>query len=380
MATGGNLADLTDAEAVRKAMVQFRRLGRDAFIEEYSVPEASFGRSRDHFIVEGGIGYDSKPLVAAAYGFQHGRKHALHSNDFYGGAPVIKRMKALGFQVSNWTSPGLTRDQVYTRRDLRERFGITDATLDNGVFRPRHTNSIWLFVTKEKTKDRTQYQDRFEGDVLHWQGQSKGRTDATIINHEAAGDELLVFFRDSKRQYPGAGFRFEGKFRYVSHSGSGPTDFVLQRWIEQADLDKPEDNFDPSSVEDGRKKIWAQVRRRQGQPSFRRKLIRAYDGRCAISGCPLQDLLEAAHIRPYLGAETNITPNGLLLRADIHTLFDLGLISIATDHSILVSEKLIGTDYNGFGASKLRVPQLASDMPSENALAWHRNAHGFETV
>ena len=90
MATGGQLEDLTSAEAVRKAMARFRELGRDAFIAEYSAPEAGFGRSRDYFVVEDGVGYDSKPLVAAAYGFQHGRKHALHSDDFHGGAPVVR--------------------------------------------------------------------------------------------------------------------------------------------------------------------------------------------------------------------------------------------------------------------------------------------------
>lgn len=286
-------------------------------------------------------------------------------------------MAALGFQVSEWTSPRLTRDHVYTRKELREQFGIKDATIDNGVFRPKSTNSIWLFVTKEKTKDRTQYEDRFEGDVLYWQGQAKGRTDATIIKHEAAGDELLVFFRNSKRQHAGAGFRFEGRFRYASHSGGMPTDFVLQRWVEQDQSDPPEDKFDPHSIEDGRKKIWAQVRRRQGQPAFRRKLLRAYKGRCAITGCPIQVLLEAAHIRPYLGAETNITPNGLLLRADIHTMFDLGLISLAADGSVLVSDRLTGTEYEGLAKSKLRQPALAVDQASGNALAWHRAEHGY---
>ncbi|NWK94543.1 hypothetical protein DM806_02390 [Sphingobium lactosutens] len=358
-------------------MKQFRELGRDAFIAEYSAPEAAFGRSRDHFVVEDGIGYDSKPLAAAAYGFQHGRKHALHSDDFYGGPPVIRRMAALGFKVSNWTSPSLILDKIYTRNDLREKFNITDATIDNGVFRPKGTNSIWLFVTKEKTKDRTQYEDRFEGDILYWQGQSKGRTDGVIINHEDVGDELLVFFRDSKRQHPGAGFRFEGRFRYVSHSNGMPTDFILQRWTEHEQANQPEDNFDPHSVEDGRKKIWAQVRRRQGQPAFRRKLLRAYGGRCAITRCPIQALLEAAHIRPYLGAQTNVTPNGLLLRADIHTLFDLGHISIAADMSILTAAHLIGTEYEGLAKSKLSLPSLAVDYPSGNALAWHRMEHHF---
>lgn len=377
MATGGQLSDLTSANAVRQAMAKFRSLGRDAFIAEYSVPEAGYRKSDDYFVYDGSIGYDSKPLVGAAYGFQHGRKRALHSDDFYGGDPVKARMRALGYQVVHWTSAALAIGNVYTREQLRERFKIEDATLNTGVFRPNVTNSIWLFVTRDKTTDRTQYRDRLEGDRLYWQGQTQGRTDASIIGHEANGDEILLFYRDSKRQYPGAGFRFEGRFRYVSHEGSKPTNFILHRWTAQENAALPEDNFDPKSIKDGREKIWAQVKRRQGQPAFRRKLLKAYGGACAITGCTIEALLEAAHIHPYRGEETNVAANGLLLRADIHTLFDCGLVAVGEDHSILVSDHLIGTEYENLGQDKLAPPLDVAAAPSDKALSWHREAHGF---
>lgn len=378
MATGGQLSDLTSASAVRQAMAKFRRLGRDAFIAEYSVPEAGYGKSDDYFVYDGSIGYDSKPLVGAAYGFQHGRKRALHSDDFYGGDPVKARMRALGYQVVHWTSAALAIGNVYTREQLRERFKIEDATLNTGVFRPNGTNSIWLFVTRDKTNDRTQYRDRLEGDRLYWQGQTQGRTDASIIGHEANGDEILLFYRDSKRQYPGAGFRFEGRFRHVSHEGSKPTNFILHRWTAQENVALPEDNFDPKSIKDGREKIWAQVKRRQGQPAFRRKLLKAYGGVCAITGCKIEALLEAAHIHPYRGEETNVAANGLLLRADIHTLFDCGLVAVGEDRSILVSDHLIGTEYESLGKDKLAPPLDVAATPSDKALSWHRKAHGFD--
>jgi putative restriction endonuclease len=377
MATGGQLSDLTSASAVLQAMAEFRRLGRDAFIEKYSVSAARFRKSDDYFVYDGSIGYDSKPLVAAAYGFQHGRKHALHSDDFYGGDPVKARMRALGYQVVHWTSAALVTGKIYTREQLRQRFEIEDATLNTGVFRPSGTNSIWLFVTRDKTSDRTQYHDRLEGDRLYWQGQTQGRTDVSIIEHEANGDEILIFFRESKRQYAGAGFRFEGRFRHVSHKGSKPTNFILQRWTAQDDAVLPEDDFDPDSVKDGREKIWAQVKRRQGQPAFRRKLLRAYGGVCAVTGCTIEALLEAAHIHPYRGEDTNIAANGLLLRADIHTLFDCGLIAIGDDHSILVSHRLIGTEYEKLGKDKLAAPLDVGATPSDKALSWHRVTHGF---
>jgi hypothetical protein len=83
--------------------------------------------------------------------------------------------------------------EVYTRAALADRFGIVDATRNTGIFRPKGSNSIWLFVTEKKTSDRTPYQDLLDGDVLKWQGQTSGRKDFQVIQNEAAGDELLVF-------------------------------------------------------------------------------------------------------------------------------------------------------------------------------------------
>ena len=66
---------------------------------------------------------------------------------------------------------------------------------------------------------------------------------------------------------------------------------------------------------------------RRGQPAFRAALLAAYGGRCAITGCDVEDVLEAAHISPYSGPSSSHASNGLLLRADIHTLFDCGLVA-----------------------------------------------------
>ena len=96
------------------------------------------------------------------------------------------------------TSERLTSGEVYTRGQLKELFQITDATINTGVFRPKGTASVWLFVTEKKASDRTPYRDHLDGETLHWQGQTSGRTDALIIGHAAAGLELLVFFRKKK--------------------------------------------------------------------------------------------------------------------------------------------------------------------------------------
>lgn len=120
---------------------------------------------------------------------------------------------------------------------------------------------------------------------------------------------------------------------------------------------------------DARRKVLAEVVRRQGQRSFRRALIAAYAGKCAISGCPVIEVLQAAHILPYTGPARNHVTNGLLLRADLHTLFDLRLLKI-NPHSMTVeiAGGLADSVYSGFQGTSLRLPQESAKHPSIQAL------------
>lgn len=127
------------------------------------------------------------------------------------------------------TSSELTVGEVYTRDDLRRMFDITDSTINTGIFRPAGHSSIWLFVTEQKTSDRTQYRDRLKVDELEWDGQLSGRKDRQIAEHRQDGVELIVFYRRDRYEHPGSGFRYEGVFEYVSHTGGSPTHFRLRR-------------------------------------------------------------------------------------------------------------------------------------------------------
>lgn len=96
---------------------------------------------------------------------------------------------------------------------------------------------------------------------------------------------------------------------------------------------------------------------RRGQPEFRRKLLEAYKGRCVITGCSSEEALEAAHIEPYSKTKNNDPKNGILLRADIHTLFDCDLIGIDPDTmKVCVSPNLV--DYHkDFNDKFLQLPE-----------------------
>jgi predicted restriction endonuclease len=111
------------------------------------------------------------------------------------------------------------------------------------------------------------------------------------------------------------------------------------------------------------------------QPDFRNGLIEAYGGRCAVTGCDAVAALEAAHIVPYTGTESQQISNGLLLRADIHTLFDLDLICIdPRTLAVALAAVLHGTSYADLDGRGLSLPQNPADHPSREALAlrWER--------
>jgi len=136
--------------------------------------------------------------------------------------------------------------------------------------------------------------------------------------------------------------------------------------------DEHSEYFDPKNISDGKNRIIAEIVRRLGQKSFRRKLVSAYGTKCAITQCTTRWVLEAAHIMPYRGLKTNVVSNGLLLRADVHTLFDLGLISV--DPRMLVtkvSNILGGSEYEELDGRELSLPSKSVHHPSRAALEYH---------
>jgi putative restriction endonuclease len=101
--------------------------------------------------------------------------------------------------------------------------------------------------------------------------------------------------------------------------------------VRQAPRLLAQDALDSPYVPDGQDErviIEAQIRARRGQKAFRHTLRQRFGDTCLVTRCTLPDLLEAAHIAPYRGQKDHHSSNGLLLRADIHTLFDLDLLGI----------------------------------------------------
>ena len=121
------------------------------------------------------------------------------------------------------------------------------------------------------------------------------------------------------------------------------------------------------------------VRSRLGQGAFRLAVTDAYDRRCAVSGERTLPILDAAHVRPHAEGGPNAVGNGLLLRTDIHRLFDLGYVTVSSDARFEVSRRLKedfdnGRHYYELHGTHVRSPEKGWSPPDDAALNWHRES------
>jgi putative restriction endonuclease len=116
---------------------------------------------------------------------------------------------------------------------------------------------------------------------------------------------------------------------------------------------------------------------RLGQGAFRVLVTEAYERRCAITGERTLPVLEAAHIRPYSDTGPHLVSNGLLLRSDLHILFDDGYVTVTDDLHIEVSNRIKeefenGREYYQYRGKPLqKVPERLDEKPSQEFLRWH---------
>ena len=124
------------------------------------------------------------------------------------------------------------------------------------------------------------------------------------------------------------------------------------------------------------------VRPRLGQGAFRVLVTDNYRRRCAISGERTLPALDAAHIRPFSDGGQHEASNGILMRRDIHSLFDLGYVTVSPDMKFEVSKKIReeyenGRHYYALHGTSIMLPDDFRRHPEQAALTWH-NEHRFK--
>ena len=291
-------------------------------------------------------------------------------------------------------------DSLYRRRDVYRMIGISEDTRggnwDTGY---ASYKGDWFIFVNVGIAGRTghDYDNQWVGDDLLWRGKTRSRLGNPSIRHMLSGEGIVYIFARCDDSAP---FIFVGCGRPHATEDTVPVTVLwkleppstspaphiatpmAQVFADYGDIQKIirelRDVYNPLSDTDGRQRITSSIVRRQGQPGFRYTMLSAYEGKCGVTRTDVPQVLEAAHIRPYRGQETNHPANGLLLRADIHTLFDLGLLAIKSeDMSIRLNINLTGTVYGGLAGSKLHTPRSTALRPSKEALDLHRAGAGL---
>ena len=166
--------------------------------------------------------------------------------------------------------------------------------------------------------------------------------------------------------------------KFSNHWGTGVrtiSDEVFRKISYQANIySTPQvlDNFSLSIInkleQTPPEKHESKSKNREGTYKFKNQLLEIYSNKCSISKEITIDVLEGAHIHPYINKESNHMQNGILLRVDIHRLFDKNLISIDKNYKIHVSERLNDTVYYQYNGKKITLPFHESFYPSKDAL------------
>lgn len=120
------------------------------------------------------------------------------------------------------------------------------------------------------------------------------------------------------------------------------------------------------------------IRPRLGQGAFRIVVTEIYTRRCAVTKERTLPALDAAHIRPYREGGKHEPPNGLLLRSDIHRLFDKGHVTVSPDFHFEVGGRIReefenGRDYYALHGKRIYVPKRRDLRPGRSVLAWHND-------
>jgi ribosomal protein S27AE len=359
------LSDIT-REAVLQAMDEYDELGADEFLSRYGFAPATVYRVAEH-----GRQYDSKAIVGVAHGYATGQ--FLTASDFSGGQQtVVNTLEALGFSFAPATADDTRAWLVTTKSDYRRLGGYTkydDDPSSHYSYDSNVANSRQVAVG-----DRLVFWDEVSligastvASIDQWPGTKKiSRCPNCSTTNIAARKTKSPRFRcdDCHTEFEVPVVDEVEVTRYQTDHQQGWVDLASlldgptlrdltgysQNSIRRIDWDKfasaveaaagpmalnPVDIAHAQVISGGH--TVRQVSVRVGQPAFRAELVRKYGSICAFSGPAPAEALEAGHLYSYAEIGRHDIEGGLLLRRDLHRLFDQGLLAV-TPHGTITSQ------------------------------------------
>jgi putative restriction endonuclease len=208
-----------------------------------------------------------------------------------------------------------------------------------GVFCPRNSKQIILFVTRIKQQSLEQYNDYISGEYLFWEGEKEHGHDERIANSSLTGDVIHLFYREIHH----SPFEYRGVVTLVKVATvpNRPTKFVF-RLVH--DLSAQDDiithQIELAQLPETERQAIAKAR--IGQGKFRQLLVEMWEG-CAVTDIKLPNVLRASHIKPWrfsTNSERLDPYNGFLLLPQYDQLFDKGLITFDEQGGLIRSRAI----------------------------------------
>lgn len=273
------------------------------------------------------------------------------------------------------TFKSLEFGQSYERPFLAKLWGYQSFhAISKGVVTPANTRFIILFVTKDKQKVLTQYNDYIDGNFLFWEGEEKHSSDKRIIETSKTQDEIHLFYREIHH----SPFIYFGRITLTDFqlNENSPSEFVFKIETLSSEIDA----FKEVREHAGEYKALDKTEQEQvivsrlGQGNFRRNVIRLW-GSCSVTGLQSVTLLRASHIKPWKDSnnQERLNPfNGLLLTPNYDFLFDKGYISFKNNGEVLISKRLSPFAYKVFDVnSSIQLRNVF--IESKEYLEFHRS-------
>jgi hypothetical protein len=237
----------------------------------------------------------------------------------------------------------------YDRPYLAKLWGYkTFNAISRGVFSPQNQNILVFFITKNKQRSSTPYEDSIERDILFWEGEKEHGNDIRITQGK---DEIHIFFRDKDH----TDFTYEGRavlqnYQLLSNRPSKFSFFLIDK--------KVSDDFLVSEIENeyhlDKTEKDAIIISRIGQGYYRKESLKLWET-CCVTGFSKKEVLIASHIKPwkYSSNEERIDPyNSLLLVPTIDKLFDKGFLGFQPNGEIILSNRIHDYDWKKINISE----------------------------
>jgi predicted restriction endonuclease len=183
----------------------------------------------------------------------------------------------------------------------------------------------------------------------------------------ALENEIVQGYKPLTNVGPKQWQRIEDRLQHHS-IGANELQYEIEQEIEKLQS-QGMDGFDEYRIPE---RAWRIVTQRKGQSKFREMLLESFEGRCAVTRINEPVVLEAAHIQPYGGAWSNVPSNGLLLKSDIHKLFDNGLLAIDPDnYTTIIAPRLRDGQFGLHEGQRIIIPEKDELKPEKEFLKTH---------